>query len=79
MAVVAIVGIPGAYLIVSGAKCSLNDAQLQFSTSPIDYYDGGTVRLNTEFYSWDTSFGLFTLVLGTHVCKLYSASTLVLF
>jgi hypothetical protein len=28
------------------------------STSPIDYYDGGTVRLNTEFYSWDTSFGL---------------------
>ena len=27
------------------------------STSPIDYYDGGTVRLNTEFYSWDTSFG----------------------
>ena len=29
-----------------------------FSTSPIDYYDGGTMRLNTEFYSWDTSFGL---------------------
>jgi hypothetical protein len=28
------------------------------STSPIDYYDGGIVRLNTEFYSWDTSFGL---------------------
>ena len=28
------------------------------STSPIDYYDGGTVRVNTEFYSWDTSFGL---------------------
>ena len=28
------------------------------STSPIDYYDGGNVRLNTEFYSWDTSFGL---------------------
>jgi hypothetical protein len=28
------------------------------STSLIDYYDGGTVRLNTEFYSWDTSFGL---------------------
>ena len=28
------------------------------STPPIDYYDGGTVRLNTEFYSWDTSFGL---------------------
>jgi hypothetical protein len=28
------------------------------STSPIDYYDGGTMRLNTEFYSWDTSFGL---------------------
>jgi hypothetical protein len=27
------------------------------STSPIDYYDGGTVRMNTEFYSWDTSFG----------------------
>ena len=22
------------------------------------YYDGGTVRLNTKFYSWDTSFGL---------------------
>ena len=31
---------------------------LNVSTSPIDYYDGGTVRLNTEFYSWDTSFGL---------------------
>ena len=28
------------------------------STCPMDYYDGGTVRLNTEFYSWDTSFGL---------------------
>jgi hypothetical protein len=29
------------------------------STSPIDYhYDGGTVRLNTEFYFWDTLFGL---------------------
>jgi hypothetical protein len=28
------------------------------STSPIDYYDGGTVRINTEFYSWDISFGL---------------------
>jgi hypothetical protein len=28
------------------------------STSLIEYYDGGTVRLNTEFYSWDTSFGL---------------------
>ena len=28
------------------------------STSPIDYYDGGTVRQNTDFYSWDTSFGL---------------------
>jgi hypothetical protein len=28
------------------------------STSPIDYYDGGTVRLNTEFYSWNKSFGL---------------------
>jgi hypothetical protein len=28
------------------------------STSPINYYDGGTVRMNTEFYSWDTSFGL---------------------
>jgi len=28
------------------------------STSPIDYYDGGTARLNTEFYSWDTSFDL---------------------
>ena len=28
------------------------------STSAIDYYDGGTVRLNMEFYSWDTSFGL---------------------
>jgi hypothetical protein len=28
------------------------------STSPIAYYDGGTVRLNTEFYSWETSFGL---------------------
>jgi hypothetical protein len=28
------------------------------STSSIDYYDGGTVRLNTEFYSWDSSFGL---------------------
>jgi hypothetical protein len=27
------------------------------STSPIDYYDGGTVRMNTEFYSWDRSFG----------------------
>jgi hypothetical protein len=27
------------------------------STSPIDYYNGGTVRLNTEFYSLDTSFG----------------------
>jgi hypothetical protein len=32
-------------------ECSL------ISTSPIDYYNGGTVRLNTEFYSWDTSFG----------------------
>jgi hypothetical protein len=42
------------------------------SISPIDYYDGGTVRMNTEFYSWDTS-------LGTHAGKLYSASTLVLF
>ena len=29
------------------------------STSPIDYYYGGTVRLNTEFYSWYSSFGLF--------------------
>ena len=29
------------------------------STSPIDYYyDGGTVQVNTEFYSWDTSSGL---------------------
>jgi hypothetical protein len=29
------------------------------STSPIDYYyDGGTVRVNTEFCSWDTLFGL---------------------
>jgi hypothetical protein len=28
------------------------------STSPIDYYDGGTVRLNMEFYSWNMSFGL---------------------
>jgi hypothetical protein len=27
-------------------------------TSSIDYYDGGTVQLNTEFYSWDMSFGL---------------------
>jgi hypothetical protein len=27
------------------------------SKSPIDYYDGGAVRMNTEFYSWDTSFG----------------------
>ena len=28
-------------------------------TTPIDYYyDGGTVRVNTEFYSWDMSFGL---------------------
>jgi hypothetical protein len=39
--------------------CSLNVPFLPvLSTSPIDYYDGGTVRLNTEFYSWDTSFGL---------------------
>ena len=29
------------------------------SISPVNYYyDGGTVRVNTEFYSWDTSFGL---------------------
>jgi hypothetical protein len=29
------------------------------STSPIDYYyDGGTLRMNTEFCSWDTLFGL---------------------
>jgi hypothetical protein len=29
------------------------------STSPLDYdYDGGTVRVNKKFYSWDTSFGL---------------------
>ena len=31
---------------------------LVLSTPPIGYYDGGTVRLNTEFYSWDMSFGL---------------------
>ena len=35
--------------------------------------------MNTEYYSWDTSFVLLTLVLCTHVGKLYSASTLVLF
>jgi hypothetical protein len=53
------------------------------STTPIDYYcDGGIVRatwehvVNTEFYSWDTSFGLVTLVLGTHVGELYSADHL---
>jgi hypothetical protein len=34
------------------------------TTSPIDYYDGGTVRLNTEFYSWDTSLGLVNPRLG---------------
>ena len=28
------------------------------STSPIDYYDGGTVRLKTEFYFWEMSLGL---------------------
>ena len=40
-------------------ECSVNVPCLPvLSTSPIDYYDGGTVRLNTEFYSWDTSFGL---------------------
>jgi hypothetical protein len=38
------------------------------------------VRVNTEFYSWDTSFGLVNPRLRySHVCKLYSASTLVLF
>jgi hypothetical protein len=37
------------------------------------------VRLNTVFYSWDSRLVLLTLVLGTHVGKLYSASTLVLF
>jgi hypothetical protein len=46
------------------------------STSPIKYYDGGTVRMNTEFYSCSV---LLTLVLGILVCMLYSASTLVLF
>jgi hypothetical protein len=50
------------------------------STSPIDYYyDGGTVRVNTEFYSWDTSFGLVNPRLRHSVCKLCSASTLVPF
>ena len=38
-------------------ECSLN-VPWMFTESPIDYYDGGTVRLNTEFYSRDTSFGL---------------------
>ena len=41
-------------------ECSLNvpTSLPVLSTSPIDYYDGGTVRLNMLFYSWDTSFGL---------------------
>jgi hypothetical protein len=39
-------------------ECSLNIFLPVLSTSPIDYYDGGTVQLNTEFDSWDTSFGL---------------------
>jgi hypothetical protein len=40
-------------------ECSLSPTFMPvLSTSPIDYYDGGTVRLNTEFYSWDTSFRL---------------------
>jgi hypothetical protein len=33
---------------------------------------------NTEVYSWDTPFGHDNPRLGTHVGKLYSASTLVL-
>jgi len=56
------------------------------STSPIDYYDGGTVRMNTEFYSWDTSFGpvnprlrysclqvVFCVNLGTFLIASYSS------
>jgi len=35
--------------------------------------------VNTEFYSLDICLFLLTLVLGTHVGKLYSASTLILF
>ena len=35
--------------------------------------------LNTEFYPGIDRLVLLTLVLGTHVCKLYSATTLVLF
>jgi hypothetical protein len=39
-------------------ECFLN-VPWDVSTSPIDYYyDGDTLRVNTEFYSWDTSFGL---------------------
>jgi hypothetical protein len=126
-------------------ECSLN-VHWMFTECSLNVHWMFTARLNTEFYSWDTSFGLvnprlrysclqvvfcvnvgtflsascswdgssrasaqfslhvhwmftecslrdwtrsstpgirhlvlWTLVLGTHVCKLYSASTLVLF
>jgi hypothetical protein len=72
--------VPRRILITSGNSDDDTHTQSRLmpvlSTTPIDhYFDGGIVRATPGI----RRLVLLILVLGTHVGKLYSASTLVLF